>query len=294
MTVKSPQSHPRQVLLWLVATAALILAAYAVWRPASSSPGPGTAQEIPGLVESIDRHNELRVGYGVFPPYTQEDPVTRQVSGVSVDIMNEIGRQLGVKVVWKRFNWNTMAADLKRGEFDVLADAVFQTPARGRELTFSEPYAYFAIGIGVVKSGDSRFTSFDSINDPKIAVAVGQGFAEETFVRARAPKATVLSVPSSSDTAAPINAVLTGRADIAIVNLEDARRFVGANPRGLTILWEKNPPARVPAGFAVRYGDLNGGQFLTVALRNLRSTGVLMEIAKRHGASDNFRPADAE
>jgi ABC-type amino acid transport substrate-binding protein len=279
--------HRPSLLLWVIAVAALFVALLTLLRPIAGS-GEGAGRSV-GLVENIDRTGKLRVGYGVFPPFTQEDPTTHQVSGVSVDIMNEIGRQLGVEVEWHRFNWNTMKADLQRGEFDVLADAIFQTPARGREMTFTEPYAYFAIGIGVVRRSEDRFTLFGDINNPSVRVAVGQGFAEETFVRARAPRANINSVPSATDTAAPINAVVTGRADIAIVNLEDAKRFVSANSRDLKMLWDQDPPAYVPAGFVVRFGDLTGAQFLDVSLRNLRATGVLHDVAAKHGVLGNFR-----
>jgi ABC-type amino acid transport substrate-binding protein len=277
--------------LWIVALLALLLAGYSlVQQSRRAQVQPGAAVGQAGLVESIDATRKLRVGYGGFPPYTQEDPRTRQVSGVTVDIMNEIGRQLGVQVEWHRFNWNTMKADLDRGQFDVLADAIFQTPARGRELTFTEPYAHFAIGIGVVRARDSRFSTIDQLNNSAIRVAVGQGFAEETFIKARVPRARILSIPSNEDTGAPVNAVLTGRADIAIVNLENAQRFVKANPRNLRILWENDPQAYVPAGFALRFGDLTGADFLNVSLRNLETTGVLKVIAEKHGVTSNFRP----
>lgn len=272
-----------QWLLWVVALAALGLAFLAYSHQGSS--GTQAAAARPGLVENIDRLKKIRAGYGVFPPYTMEDPKTGKVSGISVDIVNEIGRQLGVKVEWKRFNWNTMKADLDRGEFDLLADAVFQTPARGREMTFTEPYAFLPIGIGVVRKGDTRFSQFDEINDARYRVAVGEGFAEETFIRARAPQAQVISIQSASDTAAPINAVLTGRADIAIVNIEDAKRFLAAHGDGLQALWTTDPPAYAPAGFVVRYGDLTGAQFLNAGLRNLSSTGVISSIMRRYGVT---------
>jgi ABC-type amino acid transport substrate-binding protein len=291
MTMQLLQQRNVALGLWVTALAALLLSIYAAFLDNSGpGPDPAAAADQPGLVRSLDEHRVLRVGYGGFPPYTMEDPRTRQVSGVAVDIMNEIGRQLGVSVEWHRFNWNTMKADLDRGQFDVLADAIFQTPARGRELTFTEPYAYFAIGIGVVRAGNNRFQTIDRLNDPAVRVAVGQGFAEETFIRARAPRANILSIPSNEDTGAPVNAVLTGRADIAIVNLENAQRFVKSNPRNLRILWENDPQAFVPAGFALRFGDLTGAEFLNVSLRNLQTTGVLKVIAEKHSATDNFRP----
>lgn len=241
-----------------------------------------------GLIYSIDKTKKIRAGYGVFPPYSQEDPVTGKVTGINIDIINEIARQIGVSVEWKRFNWNTMSADLKRGEYDILADSVFQTPMRGREFSFTEPYAYFAIGIGVVKHGEKRFSTFNNIDKAGIKVAVGQGFAEETFLKSRISKAEILSVPSQEDTAAPINYVLTGRADIAIVNLEDAKRFVKANSKNLDILWESDPPAYIPSGFALKYNDITGTNFLNVSLRYMRTTGVLEDIFKRYNVKNNY------
>ena len=181
--MNSPKTETSSIwLLWLVALAALLLAFFA-YRNAGPAAPQGAANR-PGLVENIDRLKKIRAGYGVFPPYTIEDPKTGKVSGISVDIVNEMGRELGVPVEWKKFNWNTMKADLDRGEFDLLADAVFMTPARGREMAFTEPYAFLPIGIGVVKKGDNRFSQFDQINDARYRVAVGEGFAEQAFLRA--------------------------------------------------------------------------------------------------------------
>ena len=43
----------------------------------------------------------------------------------------------------------------------------------------------------------------------------------------------MISIQLSSDTAAPINVVIAGRADIAIVNIEDAKRFLAAHGNDL-------------------------------------------------------------
>ena len=79
------------------------------------------------LLDRIEKTGVLDAGYGVYPPYTQEDPNTKQVSGYSVEIIETICIELNCKVVWHRLNWNTMSADLKRGEYDVIADPIFET-----------------------------------------------------------------------------------------------------------------------------------------------------------------------
>jgi ABC-type amino acid transport substrate-binding protein len=218
-----------------------------------------------------------------------EDPATGAVTGLGPDIVNEIASQLGIKVVWRKFNWSTMLADMKRGEIDMLADPILQTVPRGREFAFSEPYVFLPSGVGIIRQGGKRLASFSDLNDPTIKVAVGLGLGEETLLRARAPKADILAVPVSTDTNAAANVVLAGRADVAIVNLNDAKRFLDANPGKLEALWMDNPPAYMPAGFALRFGDELGASFLNVALRNLKYTGTLSSLARRHGAEADLR-----
>src|SRR5688572_112037 len=60
------------------------------------------------LLQRIDETHELHAGYGVYPPYTQEDPNNHVVSGLSVDILQQIADELGCRIVWHRLNWNTM------------------------------------------------------------------------------------------------------------------------------------------------------------------------------------------
>jgi ABC-type amino acid transport substrate-binding protein len=241
------------------------------------------ATGIPGILERVDRTNELHAGYGVYPPYTQEDPNTRAVSGFSVDIINEIGSQLNCKVVWHRLNWNTMSADLRRGEYDVIADPIFQTIPRAREFAFSEPYANFADGIAVVKKSEGRFTTLDSMDQVGVTIAVGQGWASETLLKTRFHKARIVSVQTATDLLQVFNEVLAGRADAAVADGADAERFVKEHSSAVKTLWLDNPPAAMPAGFALRPNDLKGAAFFSVCLRNLASTGVIAALEKKYG-----------
>lgn len=235
-----------------------------------------------GMLARIERTGVLHAGYGVYPPYTIEDPNTRAVTGFSVEILEQIAKELNCKVVWHRMNWNTMSADLKRGEFDVIADPIFQTIPRAREFGFSEPYAQFSDGIGVVRKGNERFKRIEDVDKENVTIAVGQGWASETLVKARFAKPKVISVQTSTDLLQLFNEVLSGRADIAIADGADALRFVSEHASEASALWVDNPPAYMPAGFAVKHSDTEAAQFLTVSLRNLKATGVIDSLAKKY------------
>ena len=240
-----------------------------------------------GVLERIEKTGELHAGYGVYPPYTQEDPSTKKISGFSVDIVEQIAKELGtkdhpIKVIWHRLNWNTMSADLKRGEFDVIADPIFQTIPRAREFAFSEPYTYFADGIAVVRFDDNRFDTFESLDREGITINVGLGRGSEALVRAHFTKANIVPVLASTDDLKTFENVLAGRADVAVADMPNAIRIVKEHPGKLKALFLDHPPAYMPAGFALRPSDREGAEFFTICIRNLRSTGIMSGIAKRY------------
>lgn len=266
----------------LVLSIAAILTSLYFWVLKNNTVNVSIGNTIPGILENIDESGILHAGYGVYPPYTIEDPNTKEVSGFSIDLINHISKELNCKVEWHRINWNTMSADLKRGAFDVIADPIFQTIPRAREFSFTEPYAYFADGIAVVKKGENRFSKFADLDRDDITIVVGQGWASEAFVNANLTKPEILSVQTSSDLLQVFNEIITGRADIAIADGADAERFVKEHSNEVKALWLDDPPAYMPAGFALRPSDNEGAEFFTVCLRNLKSTGVLNGLAKKY------------
>ncbi len=272
-----------KVAVWsiIIALAALFLSITVFLRDTKTTPITNKSETL-SLLGRIEKTNELHAGYGVYPPYTQEDPNNKTVSGFSVDIIEHIAKELKCKVVWHRLNWNTMSADLKRGEFDVIADPIFQTIPRAREFAFTEPYAYFADGIAVVKISENRFSKFDDLDNEGIKIAVGQGWASETLIKNRFTKAQILSVQTSTDLLQVFNEVISGRVDVAVADGADAERFVMEHSDQIKALFLDNPPAAVPAGFALRPTDSMGAQFLSICLRNLKTAGILEGIARKY------------
>lgn len=268
------------IVLFAAVVMAVLLSVISLVRTGRHTSGGD--EEMSGLLARIDSSGELHAGYGVYPPYTIEDAATGEVSGFSVEVINEIAKQLNCTVVWHRLNWNTMSADLKRGEFDVIADPIFQTIPRAREFSFTEPYAYFADGIAVVRTGEERFTDFDSMDREGVTIAVGQGWASETLLTARFSKAKIVPVQTGTDLLQLFNEVLAGRADVAVADAADALRFVNEHSGEVKALFVDNPPAFMPAGFALRPTDREGAAFLTVCLRNLKATGVLDALTRKY------------
>lgn len=241
-----------------------------------------SSQRGKGLVDNVQSTKQLDVAYGDYEPYTIEDPNTKIVTGFSAEILERVAKDLGCKVVWHRVNWDTMSADLKRGQFDIIADPIFQTVSRAPEFAFSEPYTYFADGIVVVKAGDNRFKNLDDLDKPGIKVSVGLGQASETIVKARFKHAMIESTPVGSDNMQIFGAVLTGRSDAAVADAVNATKFIEAHPKQFKAINLQTPPVFIPAGFALEKGDLEGANFMNVAINYLRTTGELDQLARKY------------
>ena len=69
---------------------------------------------------------------------------------------------------------------------------------------------------------------------------------------------------------------------MAIADGADAQRFVKEHPGSVKALWLEDPPAFMPAGFALRPSDARGAEFLTVCLRNLEAAGILDALARKY------------
>ena len=266
------------VAIAIAAIALVVAVGGIVRRPPSSTVAQGT----PGILTAIRDKHVIDAGYGVYPPYTMEDAATGKVSGYSIDLVEAIGKALGVRVAWHRINWDTMAPDLKRGAFDVVADPIFLTIPRAPEFAFSEPYAYFPDGIAVVRIDETRFKSFGDLDARGITINVGLGQASEALVRAHFSKATIQPVPTGTDNMRIFADVLAGRSDVAVADLPNAKRAVDEHPTKLKALWMGSPPAYMPAGFALRPDDRDGAEFFSVCIRNLRSTGVMAALEGKY------------
>jgi polar amino acid transport system substrate-binding protein len=87
-----------------------------------------------------------------FPPF--ESMNGKVAEGFDVDMLDAIGKQLGLKVVIQTENFDTIIASLKGHKFDVIASGMTIKPDREKEIDFSDPYFASNQSIAVLeKSG---------------------------------------------------------------------------------------------------------------------------------------------
>lgn len=249
--------------------------------------GENNLKNKDNYLAGIVRSGTLRVGYGVFPPYTMVDLNEKnenlRVKGFSVDIVNEIARRHSppLRVEWHRLNWDTLKADMLSGKFDFIADPVYQTITRALDFRVVVPYSYFGIAVAVVRKDDERFEKFEDLDRGDITIALAEGWTSSEYARTNLTKPKFKSVPVTGDAFNQLDEVILGRADVALNDVPTVIQYVRAHSDKVKALWIDNPPSMVPGGFMVKKDQQELAQFLDAAIRIIVADGTLFAIDKK-------------
>jgi len=112
--------------------------------------GAAQAQDVLAKVKST---GVLKVGTETaFAPF---DFIKDGVHvGFNVDLFAEIGKEMGVKIVWTELPWEGVLPGLETGKFDIVAGPATITKARIERYRFSTPIAEATVAL-MKKAGDA-------------------------------------------------------------------------------------------------------------------------------------------
>jgi len=116
-----------------------------------------------------------------FAPYEYYDD-NNSVTGIDVDIINEIGRRLNKDIVIIDMDFENLLTAVSSGKVDCTISAMTVTPERKAQVLFTNSYAHSVQRI-VVKI-DSAYKSIDDLSDAIIGVqggTTGATYAKDDF-----------------------------------------------------------------------------------------------------------------
>jgi ABC-type amino acid transport substrate-binding protein len=247
----------------------------------SCKPPQGQSQSTNSLAR-ISETKTIRVGYIVFPHCIIKDVQNQNISGHHVATIEEIAKQAGWKVEYTETSWSTFPAGLATGQFDVSIAPTFVTTPRALSVSFTRPL-FYAGNSAIVKKGETRFSTIQSIDQPNITVAVTEGEAGHEYAKANFKQAKLI-IHSGSDQSLTFQDVLSGRADVALGDAYVSAQFAKQHPEQITDLFAASPYNLTPVSWAVKQGDSELVQFLNASIESLETQGKLLEFEKTAGA----------
>lgn len=182
---------------------------------------PATAAD--SVLTDILSKGVLKVGTtGDWNPMAIRDPATNSYKGYDIDIMTELAKDMGVKLEFVATDWKTLVNGIVGGNYHMTGSASI-SPKRMKVAGFSS--SYIAVEILPFTTADKidRFSGWDSINKPEVAVSATLGTTFEKQVKEWFPNAKIKIVESP---ALGHMEVISGRADV----------FVTSNIEGATLM----------------------------------------------------------
>ena len=183
---------------------------------------PASAAE--DVFDRVISKGEIRVGISIMAPWVMKDKNGKYV-GFEIDIAKQLASDMGVKPVFKQYDWNQLIPALVNKEIDIIASGLSITPKRGLKIRFSNPYSSSGYNLVSNLKLTKDFTSIKDLNDSKVYIGAVQGTVSESLVPKVFPRA---KLDTFKDNQEATDAVVNGTIH-AFVASAPIPRFVALN-----------------------------------------------------------------
>ena len=237
----------------------------------------------------VMRTGTLRCGWLLYSNFFMHDPNTGAFSGIYYDLLEEMGRQLSLKIEWTEEASTTNAfTGLKAGRYDVICSPFTPTPGRAREVEFTVPTA-FRPYYAYARIDDKRFDDdYKKINDPSVKMVAVEGEFAQTVVKEKFPQAQLLLLPTLTDYGQDELNVAMGKADIALAEPATAEGFMSMNPGKIRQV-SGTSIHKVPATLLVPVGEEALKSLLNTTIETLQGAGVMQRIYEKYMGEPGHR-----
>lgn len=128
---------------------------------------------------SVSAEQVLKVGStptGI--PFTFLDTKSQKIEGLMVDIITAVGKDAGFTVQIEPMQFSALIAALNANKVDIIAAAMFITPARKEVIDFSDPIYTYGEGLIVPKTDTKNYVVQDELKGEVIGAQVGTAFVD--------------------------------------------------------------------------------------------------------------------
>lgn len=229
-------------------------------------------------LSSILDSQKLRVC--IWPEYygiSYVDPRTQELRGIDVDLAYELGKDLGVSVVFVESSFATLISDIQNKRCDIAMFAIGRTPLRMEQLTLTTPHLASDIYAIATKS-NRRIHQWEDIDKPNIVVAVAKGTYHVDIMKQRLIRAKLLIVDSFTAREQEVEA---GRADVFMTDYPFGMRMI-AQKEWAKLIKPSQPFHTTPYGWAIAQGETRFLERVESFIATIKWDGRLHKAAQAH------------
>lgn len=261
----------KQILLTMIVAAFVSFAvAYGL-----SSPQAGRSHS---LYDRVMDSGTIRCGYMIVEPGLMKDPNTRDLSGIVYDLVEEIAKNLGLRVEWKEeYGPGELVSALENGRADMICSSIWLSAARARAVDTTDTL-YLMPSTIWMPYGVPTPASF---NTPDITFSALEGSTTMLLVKTLFPKAKIRPLPEMNSLAENLLVVASKKADATIMTKYPGYRFMANNPRKIRNAL-KEPLRSDPAVMLLPRGEMEFKNMIDNALKELHYSGYIEQLIEKY------------
>lgn len=236
--------------------------------------------------DRIIRTGTIRCGYAVWYPELIKDPNTGALSGYDYDVMNAVGKILGLKVEWvEEVGWGIAQNGLEAGRYDIACNGFWGPPARTKMVLQSIPFAHHPVFVVIGQHVKAEGSGTAWLNDPKYKMAILRGTISDVVAQMNFPKAQTIDAAELSSDGNILSDLAAGKSDFSEANSTAIYRYLEQNPSGVRML----EPAIGVAGstFLIPDGDFRLKHMIDSAIQYLIDFEGIAPIMKKYVGEDS-------
>lgn len=245
---------------------------------------PISARAEESAFDRVMATKTLNCGYFVWPPYIDRDPQTGAFSGINYEVIEAVGKNLGLKVNWKmEVGVGDVAAALGANKVDTMCVTIWPSPARYSGMTFSARPAFYSALYAVARVDDHRFDkSLDAANNKDIKVTGIDGDCVADVVREKLPDATHVFLPASVSAAEFMMQLTTKKADLTFVDKAGINEFSKSNANQVRAIDSLGIIRVYGEHIPVKRGEYQLRDMIDMALLQLTNDGTIEKIVNKY------------
>ena len=263
-----------QVLLTILIAA--IAATFSTWLVAK----PKVSQAETTL-ERVLRTGTLRCAYTIYPTYVEKDPTTGKLSGMFYDMVNTLGKTLGVKVDWvAEVGTDSIFEGFRTNRYDAVCAGYWRTPGRAHGGSFTRPIVFTPVYL-YIRNNEQRFHAMEDFNKPTVTFSTMDGEATEAVVKGNFPQAKTVSLPGLTPATDRFLNVAAGKTDATMMEGGIGAEFMAANP-GKIRLFTQHPMMTGASVLVIPHGESDLKDFLDAGISGMLESGEMRQLVHRY------------
>ena len=238
---------------------------------------------LPMCASTVQAQEWKEIRFGVFPEYPPFESVAADGSlqGLDIELGNAICEKLQVKCTWVHNEFDGMIPALRARKFDAIMSSMAVTPARQKQIEFSDRLFLSPTSVIVRKSADFGDTT-ESLKGKQVGVL--QGSLQEAYARAvLAPQGAQVKAYQSQDQ--NYADLINGRLDATVTDKLEAQLNFLSKPEGADFKSGpaiKDPTLPLDIAMGLRKNDPELKALLDKGIAMIHADGTYAEIQKKY------------